>query len=414
MKYRGFTTRAIHESGLRKEVHGALRFPTYDGAAFRFESAEDMADVFLGRKASHAYTRISNPTVEAFERKITALESGIASVAVASGMAAISITFLNLLMAGENIVSTSSLFGGTYTLFKKILAPFGVETRFVPANDLGAIEAAIDGHSRAIFTETISNPGMIVPDFAGISSIAWKHRIPVIADSTVTTPYLFHARDFGVNVVLHSTTKYISGGATSMGGVIVDLRNFDWSQIPALKYYHRFNEMTFIARLRKEVYRETGSCLSPHNAYLQSLGLETLSLRMERICGHANSMAKFLSTHHAVKSVRYPGLPSSPFHDLAQRQFNGLFGGVLSLNLSSKAACFRFLNRLSLVSRASNLGDNKTLALHPASTIFAGFTEGEMKALGIDDTLIRISFGIEDIDDLREDIGQALEGAEAP
>jgi O-acetylhomoserine (thiol)-lyase len=373
-----------------------------------------MADVFSGRKASHAYTRISNPTVEAFERKITALESGVASVAVASGMAAISTTFLNLLTAGENIVSTSSLFGGTYTLFKKILSPFGVETRFVPAEDLDAIEAAIDGHTRAIFTETISNPCMIVADFEGMSHIAWKHRIPVIADSTVTTPYLFHARDFSVNIVLHSTTKYISGGATSMGGVIVDLGNFDWSQIPALADYDRFREAAFIARLRKEVYRETGSCLSPHNAYLQTLGMETLGLRMERICGNANSMAEFLSTHHAVKSVRYPGLPSSPFHDLARRQFNGLFGGILSLNLLGKAACFRFLNKLSLVSRASNLGDNKTLALHPASTIFAGFTEGEMKALGIDDTLIRISFGIEDIDDLREDIGQALEGVETP
>jgi len=411
MKHRGFTTRAIHESGAGKEAHGALRFPTYDTAAFGFESAEDMADAFSGRRAAHAYTRISNPTVDVFERKITALENGVASVAVASGMAAISATFLNLLAAGDNIIATASLFGGTYTFFKKVLTPFGVETRFVPANALNAIETAIDGNTRAIFTETISNPGMIVPDFAGISSIARKHRIPVIADGTVTTPYLFHARDFGVNVVLHSTTKYISGGATSMGGVIVDLGNFDWTQIPALADYHRFKDMAFIARLRKEIYRETGSCLAPHNAYLQTLGLETLGLRMERICANAFSMAEFLSSHRAVKAVLYPGLPSSPFHNLARKQFSG-FGGILSLNLFSKADCFRFLNKLSVVSRASNLGDNKTLALHPASTIFAGFTEAELTNLGLDDALIRISFGIEDIDDLREDIRQALEGME--
>ena len=411
MKQRGFTTRAIHESGLRKEAQGALRFPLYDTAAFGFESAESMADVFYGRQASHAYTRISNPTVETFERKITALEGGVASVAVASGMAAISTTFLNLVASGENIISTASLFGGTYTFFKKILTPFGVETRFVPAEDLAAIEAAIDGNTRAIFIETISNPCMIVADFEEISSIAAKHRIPVIADSTVTTPYLFRARDFGVNVVLHSTTKYVSGGATSMGGVIVDLGNYDWSLSPALQDYHRFRDMAFIARLRKEIYRETGSCLAPHNAWLQTLGLETLGLRMERICANAGSMAEYLSTHRAVKSVLYPGLPSSPFHKLAQKQFSG-FGGILSLNLFSKADCFRFLNKLSVISRASNLGDNKTLALHPASTIFAGFTEAEMKGLGVDDTLIRISFGIEDIDDLREDISQALnEGA---
>jgi O-acetylhomoserine (thiol)-lyase len=195
-----------------------------------------------------------------------------------------------------------------------------------------------------------------------------------------------------------------------MGGIIVDLGNFDWSQIPALKDYHRFRDMAFIARLRKEIYRETGSCLAPHNAYLQTLGLETLGLRMERICANAGSMAEYLSTHRAVKSILYPGLPSSPFYELAKKQFSG-FGGILSLNLFSKADCFRFLNKLSVISRASNLGDNKTLALHPASTIFAGFTEAQMKGLGVDDTLIRISFGIEDIDDLREDIGQALEGA---
>ncbi len=412
MKDWRFTTKAVHESGPDRDLHGALRFPVYDSAAFGFDSAEAMADAFSGRRASHAYTRISNPTVAAFEHKITALEGGFAAVAVASGMSAISGTIVNLVAAGDNVVAASSLFGGTYAFFSKVVGPLGVEARFVPISDLAAVEAAVDGRTRALFTETISNPCMIVPDFAGLAEIARRHGVPLIADSTVTSPFLFHAREFGVDVVVHSTTKYLSGGAPCMGGVIVDLGTFDWTRTPALKNYHRYHEAAFIARLRREIARETGSCLAPHNAYLHMLGAETLALRMDRLCENARSAAEFLAAHGAVRSVLYPGLPSSPYHELARRQFRGYFGGILSMNLSGKAACFRFLNELSLVSRASNLGDNKTLALHAASTIFAGLTEEEIKALGVDDTLIRISFGIEDIEDLMEDIHQALEGVE--
>ncbi len=410
MKAAGFTTKAIHGTGPHKDAHQALRFPVYDGVAFDFASAEAMADAFSGRTAVHAYSRISNPTVEAFERRITLLEQGLATVAVSSGMAAISITLLNLLNAGDNIVAASSLFGGTYSLLKNVLGPLGIATRFVPADDPQSVAAAMDDRTRVIFLETISNPCMIVPDFEAISAIARKHRAVVVADSTVTTPYLFSAGKFGVNVVVHSTTKYVSGGATSMGGVIVDLGNYDWPAIPALQDFHRLRQWAFIARLRKQVYRETGGCLSPHNAYLQNLGTETLALRMDRICRNTQTIAGFLETQAAVRSVLYPGLASSPFHDLAKRQYNGLFGGILSFHLPDCAACFHFLNTLSLIKRATNLGDNKTLALHPASTIFTGFTAGEMKSLGVDDTLIRLSVGIEDPDDLLADIGQALKG----
>ncbi|MFA5180482.1 MAG: aminotransferase class I/II-fold pyridoxal phosphate-dependent enzyme [Syntrophales bacterium] len=412
MKTAGFATIAVHEAGPKKDAHRALRFPIYAGAAFDFESAEAMADTFSGRRAAHAYSRISNPTVEALERKMTVLEAGLATVAVSSGMAAIAAALLNLLTAGDNIVAASSLFGGTYSLFRNVFEPLGISTRFVSADDVRAIEGAIDDHTRVVFLETISNPCMIVPDFVAIAEIAHKNNVVLMADSTVTTPYLFNAGQFGLNVVVHSTTKYVSGGATSMGGVIVDLGNFDWTHIPALKNYHRFKEMAFIARLRKEVYRETGSCLSPHNAYLQILGLETLSLRMDRICRNAQAIAEFLEAQRAVRSVLYPGLDSSPFHDLARQQFDGLYGGVLSFNLPDRAGCFSFLNALSIIRRASNLGDNKTLALHPASTIFAGFTEVELKSIGIDDTLIRISVGIEDSVDLIDDIRAALKGIE--
>ncbi len=407
---RGFSTKAIHESGTRKDGYGGLRFPIYAGVAFGFDSAEAMADNFLGRSAAFAYSRIANPTVDVFEKTLTALEEGLATVAVSSGMAAISATLLNLLTEGDNLVAASSLFGGTYSFLTNVLGPLGVRTRFVPADDPEAIGAALDDRTRAIFLETISNPCMIVPDFQSISEMARRRNVVVIADSTVTTPYLFNAKRFGVNLVVHSTTKYISGGATGMGGAVVDLGNFDWTRIPSLKDYHRFGEHAFVARIRKEVYRETGSCLSPHNAYLQSLGLETLALRMDRVCQNAQAAAEALEKESVVRSVLYPGLASSPYHPLARKQFNHHFGGVLSFRLPHKAACFHFLNRLSLIKRATNLGDNKSLALHPASTLFANLTAEAVKDLGVDDTLIRISAGIEDSDDLMDDIQNALRG----
>ncbi|MEN6396506.1 MAG: aminotransferase class I/II-fold pyridoxal phosphate-dependent enzyme [Methanoregula sp.] len=406
----GFSTRAIHGASPGKEANRALQFPIYAGVAHDFESAEAMADTFFGRKAAFAYSRIANPTVDAFEKKLTSLEDGLATIAVSSGMAAISTTLLNLLSKGDNIVSSSSLFGGTYSLFRNVLAPLGIEVRFVPIDNQDAVEAAIDRQTRGIFIETISNPCSVVPDFEGLSRISCSHKIPLIADSTTTTPYLFKAKRNGVNIVIHSTTKYISGGATSMGGAIVDLGNFDWSSVPALKGYHRFREFAFIARMRKEVYREIGSCMSPHDAYLQSLGLETLALRMEQVCRNAETIAVFLDEQGLVGSVIYPGLASSPYHECAKQQFDGRYGGVLAFSLPDKASCFRFLNRLSLVRRSSNLGDNKSLALHPATTIYAGFTEKEQKAMGVDDRLIRLSVGIEDADDIIADFRQALAG----
>lgn len=406
----GFSTRAIHGAGPGTEPRRALQFPIYAGVAHDFESAEAMGATFSGRKAAFAYSRIANPTVDAFEKKMALLEDGLGSVAVSSGMAAISTTLLTLLAAGDNIVSSSSLFGGTFSLFRNVLSPLGIETRFVPIDDPDAIEAAIDGQTRAIFLETISNPRTVVPDFAEVSRIARAHRLVLIADSTATTPYLFSAKRHGADIALHSTTKYISGGATSMGGAIVDLGTFDWSAVPALEGYHRFREMAFLARLRKEVYRDTGSCMSPYDAYLQSLGLETLALRMERVCENARAIAEFLAGEDAVRSVDYPGLPSSPYHDLANRQFDGRYGGVLAFSLPDKASCFRFLNRLRLMRRSSNLGDNKSLALHSSTTIYVEFTAEEQKAMGVDDTIIRLSVGIEDPDDIIADLRQALAG----
>jgi O-acetylhomoserine (thiol)-lyase len=407
----GFTTRAVHEPQMGKDANRALQFPIYAGVAHDFGTAEAMADTFAGRKAAYAYSRIANPTVAAFERKLTVLEDGLGTVAVSSGMAAITTALLNLISEGDTLVVASSIFGGTYSLFQNVLQPLGVTIKYVPIIDLNAVEAAIDKTTRVLFLETISNPCTTIPDFDEISKIARRHNVVVVADSTATTPYLFPAGKFGVNIVIHSTTKYISGGATSMGGAIVDLGNFDWSHVPALKEYHRLKEMAFLARMRKEVYRDTGSCLSPYDAYLQSLGLETLALRMDRICRNTQAAAEFLEAQNSVTSVFYPGLPSSPSYDLARKYLNGRCGGILAFGLADKTACFRFLNKLSLVKRASNIGDNKTLALHPASTIFAGLNAEDQKTLGIDDTLIRLSIGIEDTDDIIADVRQALGGS---
>ncbi len=404
-----FNTRAVHGRSAKRDFHGSIKQPIYSGAAFEFGSAEELEDAFVGRKPAHVYSRITNPTVDAFEQKMTALEDALASIAVASGMAAISNVFLGLLLPGDNIVSAASLFGGTYSLFNRTLAPLGIGTRLVDITQPESIRQAIDAKTRVIFFETIANPKMDVPDIEAVVAIAREHGLLVVADGTVTTPYLFRAKEYGVNVVVHSSTKFISGGGTSIGGVIVDLGNYDWSRFPSLARYHKHGEWAFISRLRKEVYRDLGACLSPYHAYLQSVGLESLSLRVDRCCANTLAIAGDLATRSEVKQVRYPGLADSPFHALAKKQFQGRFGAVLAFELGSKAECFTFLNQLKIIKRATNIGDNATLALHPASTIFVEYTDQEKLALGVTDTLIRLSVGLEDIEDLIEDIHQALE-----
>jgi O-acetylhomoserine (thiol)-lyase len=410
----GFNTKAVHGSVLKEDVHRAIRDPIYAGVAFQFESAEAMEDAFAFRKPAHAYSRVTNPTVEAFERKLNALECGRGTIAVASGMAAISNVFLNLLKQGENIVSANSLFGNTYSFFEKTLKNFGIETRFVDMDDLNRVDEAIDEKTRAIFFETISNPKMNVPDVLKIVEIAQVKGkalncgIAVIVDSTVTTPYLFRGKDYGVDLVVHSSTKLISGGATSIGGVIVDLGNCGWAGFPSLEPYKKLGEMSFLVRLRTEVYRDIGACMAPQIAYLQGLGLETLSLREEKVCRNTMAMAEYLARHNKVVRVNYPGLPDSPFHDLAKKQFNNRFGGVLSFELRDKKTCFHFLNRLSLIRRASNLGDNTTLIIHPASTLFREWSQEQKEIMGVTEGLIRLSVGIEDVEDLIDDVEQAL------
>ncbi len=404
-----FNTKSIHGKVMKGDIHRAIKYPIYAGVAYDFASAEDIEAAFIDRKPAHAYSRSTNPTVAAFENKMTALENGFASIAVASGMAATTNVLLNIFQQGDHLVSASSLFGGTSSLLKNVLKPFGIETTFVDINNLKEIEQAIRDRTRAIFFETIGNPKMNVPDIAKIVELAHSRDIVLIADSTMTSPYLFNAKAYGIDIVVHSSTKWISGGATSVGGVIVDLGNFDWKKVETLKKFHKREQWAFIARLRKEVYRETGACLSPFHAYLQSLGLETLSLRVERSCENTLKIAQFLEQRESVVNVSYPGLPNSPYHEIATKQFNGRYGSVLAFELKDKATCYAFLNRLNLIKRATNLGDNTTLILHPASTIFANFSQEEREIMGVPERLIRLAVGIEDVEDLIEDIQQALE-----
>jgi O-acetylhomoserine (thiol)-lyase len=405
----GFATNSIHGAQLKTDVHGSLRAPVYDTVAFEFESAKDISRAFAGQKPAHTYSRISNPTVEDFEQRIRLISGGSAVIAVSSGMAAITNVILTLAGTGTNIVTSKHLFGNTLSLLEKTLKPWGLEIRYADMLRPAEVRQAIDENTRAVFLESITNPQLEVADFNAISKITTKESVPLIVDGTVTTPYLFSSREFGANIEVLSSTKYISGGATSMGGVIIDNGNFDWRKSPRLKEWaDKMGPFALLGALRREVYRNVGSCLAPHHAYLHSLGLETLSLRIDKSCSNALELATFLQNNDRVVSVNYPGLPESKFHEIASAQFGKSYGGILTFDLESREACFALLDNLHLIKRATNVNDNKTLILHPASTIFCEYPDEVLHDIGVRQTMIRLSAGIEDFDDLRNDLAMGL------
>ena len=405
----GFTTSSIHGVRLKDDVHGSLRMPVYDTVSFEFDSAKDIHQAFAGRKPAHTYSRITNPTVEDFEQRIRLISGGTAVIAVSSGMAAISNVILTLAGAGTNIVTSKHLFGNTLSLLEKTLEPWGLEVRYTDMSDPQGIRKVIDENTRAVFLESITNPQLEVADFKAISKITSEKSVPLIVDGTVTTPYLFRSKEFGANIEVLSSTKYISGGATSMGGVIIDNGNFDWRKSPRLKdRANKMGPLALLGALRREVFRNVGSCMAPHNAYLHSLGLETMSLRIDKSCSNTLDLAKFLQQHEKVVSVNYPGLPDSKFHEIASAQFNKHYGGILTFDLKSREDCFGLLDKLNLIKRATNVNDNKTLILHPASTIFCEYPDEVLSDIGVRQTMIRLSVGIEDFDDLRDDLKRGL------
>lgn len=404
-----FNTALLHGNFSPEEKTGATITPIYQSSSFKHKTAEELENIFLGNEPGFIYTRIQNPTIEAFEKRIAFLEGGIGAVACSSGMAAVTLAVLNLLKSGEEIVSGSGIFGGTYSLFQ-CLEDLGITTKYAHDNKKKSFDECINEKTRLVFIETIGNPKLDVPDIHQLSELAHSKGIPLIVDNTVTTPYLTKPFKLGADIVIHSTSKYINGSGNSIGGVIVDSGKFKWNfdKYVSLKNYKKFGAFTYLAKLRKGLFKDFGACLSPFNAYLNILGLETLGLRMDRLCDNALRLAQSLQNNEKVISVNYPGLVENEYHDVANEQFDGKFGAILTIRAGSKENAFKVINSLKYAANLANIGDVRTLVIHPASTIYANNSLGEKEKMGVYEDLIRISVGLEDIEDLEEDFSQAL------
>jgi len=406
---KSFTTRSLNIPFPKKDPHNALAMPVYESVAFEFASAEDIAANFRGELPAHTYSRTSNPTVEYFETKVKSLTGAHQVLALSSGMAAISATMLAICKQGDNIISGSNLFGHTLALFEQSLPAYGLETRFVDTTKPELVEPLIDKNTRAIYFETVTNPQLEISDISRLVEIANKQGILLIVDSTITPPSVFSSKLQGVHVEVMSTTKFISGGATAVGGLIIDNGLYDWSKNPnCLAFSGKFGKDAFIARLRKNYYRNFGMPMTAHSANYMIAGLDILELRVERCYQNCLKLGEFFEQNPKVTRVDYPGLKSSAYYDLAVKQFGGVPGTVMTFDLESQEACFRFMNRLKVIRRATNLNDNKSLIIHPYSTIYAEFTENDRQKMGIRSTMMRLSVGIEGADDLIADMEQAL------
>jgi O-acetylhomoserine (thiol)-lyase len=404
------TTKVLHTPYEKKDAHNALSMPVYDNVAFEFETAEAMEKAFCGRSADHTYSRITNPTVQYFEKRVRAMTGASSVTALSSGMAAISNALLTIAYEGSNIVTSSHLFGNTYSFLTNTLGKFGVEARFCNLSDPEAVRRAIDGKTCCIFLEIITNPQQEVADLHALSSVGEEKGVPLVADTTIVPFTAFHAAAFGVHIDIISSTKYISGGATSLGGLIIDYGNFSWRNSPVLASNLKTSgeKNAFTARLRTEVHRNVGAYMTPHAAYMQSLGLETLDLRFRQQADTCLALAQRLRELGGIKSVNYTGLEDNPYHRLSEAQFGALPGAMLTIDLAGREECFAFMNRLRLIRRATNLFDHKTLAIHPASTIFGTFSEAQRQSMDVNQETIRLSVGLESVEALFEDIRQAL------
>ncbi len=409
MSKKGFNTRLLHVVPNKKDIHGALQYPIYASSAFEFESAESIEGAFNNTQPAFAYSRSGNPTVEFFEQRIKAITKAQNVMACASGMAAATATVMALCRAGDNIIVSPKMFGNTIALFQSTMSNFGIETRFANFLKPHEVESAIDQNTRLIFTEILNNPFLEIIKIEEIAEITKRNHIPFCADTTLTPPNVFDAGEAGIDISIASSTKYISCGGSTVGGLIIDHGSFDWAQVPSLKELASTQkENAFQFRIRKEILRNTGACLSPFNAYLQSIGLETLSLRYEKMSDNAKKIAYWLSQQPLVKKVLYPALESSDYNLLCKKYFNGWGGGLLSFELDSRERCFNFMNKLQIIKRATNINDNKTLIIHPYSTIYCEFPETFLEQIQLSDTLIRLSVGIEEVDDIIDDLNQAL------
>lgn len=403
-----FNTSLLHGNA-DNLTFGSTLTPIYQVSAFSHESAEQLEKVFNNKAPGFAYTRISNPTVDSFEKKIAALEKGIGAVACSSGMAAVTMSLLNILETGDEMIAGAGLFGGTIDLFGDLEA-FGIKTRFVRHITAEEIAPLINDKTKAIFGEIIGNPGLDVVDIKSVSDLAHSKGIPFIADCTTATPYLINAADFGADIIVHSSSKYINGSGDAISGIIVDSGSFGWDfdRYKGLSPYKKYGKFAYLAKLRNGIWRNMGSCLAPMNAFLNSIGLETLGLRMERLCNNALKLAEFFESDGRV-TVNYPALKSNPYYELVQKQFGGRGGAILTIRAGSKERAFKLINHLKYAVNATNIGDVRTLVIHPASTIYTHSTEEQKLHAGVYEDTIRISIGIEDIDDLISDFKNAID-----
>ena len=419
-------TLAIHAGYAPDPTTKAVAVPIYQTTSYAFDDTQHGADLFDLKVAGNIYTRIMNPTNAVLEARVTALEGGVGALAVASGMAAITYAIQTLATAGDNIISTAKLYGGTYNLFAHTLPQLGIAARLRGNEDLDGINQAIDDRTRALFCESIGNPSGEIADIGRLADIAHAHGIPLIVDNTVATPCLLRPFEHGADIVVHSLTKYMGGHGTTMGGLVVDSGRFPWAdhsdRFPMMVrpdpsyhgvvYTEAFGPAAYIGRCRVVPLRNMGAALSPFNAFLLLQGIETLPLRMERHCTNALAVAEFLHRHPKVSWVKYAGLPDSPQHGRAQQYLGGRASGILSFGIRGGAeAGARFIDALDLIVRLVNIGDAKSLACHPATTTHRQLGPGELEAAGVTADMVRLSVGIEHIDDILADIEQALQRA---
>ncbi len=405
----GFNTSLLHGVD-DNNPYGTTQVPIYQSSAFKHKCAEDLEKIFTNKAMGFSYTRINNPTIEAFEKRVTLLEGGMGSVACASGMAALANAFLNILQSGDEIVAAAGLYGGTVELFEDFEA-YGITTKYVEDNVPEEYEKLITDKTRLIFAETIGNPKLDVTDIKAVADMAHRNNLPLVIDNTVASPYLAQPIKLGADIVVNSSSKYMNGNSDAISGIITWGGKFKWDdeRYPGMTPFKKFGPMAYIAKLRNGLFRNFGACLSPQNAFLNNLGLETLGLRMERECDNALALAEFIDGLSDEITVNYPGLASSPYHELAKSQFGDRYGAIVTVRVGSKERAFRIINELKLPFILSNIGDTKTLVLHPSSTIAVHLSKEEQELSGVYEDLIRISVGIEDIEDLKVDFKQAIE-----
>ncbi|MFI3317555.1 MAG: O-acetylhomoserine aminocarboxypropyltransferase/cysteine synthase family protein [Rikenellaceae bacterium] len=417
----GFETLQVH-AGLAKDPSGATSLPIFQSNAYEFASPEQAAARFALEEGGMIYTRLANPTTDAFEQRMAALEGGAAAVATASGMSAQFTALCTITSAGQNIVTSSFLYGGTFNAFSHLFSRLGIEVRFAQGDTLESISSLVDENTTAIYLESIGNPGFAIPDFEPIAEFARKKGIVLFADNTFgCAGYICRPLDWGVNVVTHSATKWIGGHATSLGGVVVDGGNFDWGngRYPLIsepvESYHgvnfleRFGSVAFAVKVRCEGLRDIGACIAPFNSFLLAQGLETLSLRVQRSSDNALAIAEWLEAHPKVESVNYPGLKSSRYYGAAQKYLQNGYGAVLSFRVKgSSEQASKIVENLELIYHVANVGDNKTLITHPASTTHSQLSERELISAGVYPNLLRLSLGIESLEDIKADLDGAL------